>query len=51
MKAMCFAFDNFDLVVNTFDFPRMDRMIAVINDTVTMALKHVGKIGKHRQLD
>jgi hypothetical protein len=46
MEAICFSFDDFDLIVDAFDLPGVDRIIAVIDNTVAMALKHVGKTGQ-----
>lgn len=43
MKAICFSFDDFDLVVNAFNFAGMDRIITVIDNPVAMTLQHVGK--------
>lgn len=46
MEAVCFSFDDFDLVVNAFDLTGMDRIIAVIDNTVAVTLQHFGKTGQ-----
>jgi len=43
MEAIRFTFDDFDFVVNAFDFPGMDGIIAVIDNTVAMTFKHFCK--------
>jgi hypothetical protein len=43
MEAIRFSFNDFDLVIDAFDFPGMDGIITVINNAVTMALKHFCK--------
>ena len=45
MKAISFSLDNFDLVINSFDFASVDRVVAVVDDTIAMAFKHIGKSG------
>jgi hypothetical protein len=42
-EAIGFAFNDFDFVVNPFDLTGVDGIITVIDNTVTVALKHVGK--------
>jgi hypothetical protein len=37
------SLDDFDASVNTFDFPSINGVTAVIGNTVTMAFKHYGK--------
>ena len=45
MEAVRFSFNDFDLVVYAFDFPCLDWIITVIDDTISMAFKHSGKSG------
>ena len=45
MEAISFTLDDFDLVVHPFNFACMDGVITVVDNTVTMALKPVGKTG------
>ena len=45
MESISFSLDDFDLVVHPFDFAGMDGVITVVNNTVTMAFKPIGKTG------
>jgi len=43
MEAICFSLHDFDLIVNPFDFTSVYGMVAVVDNTVTVTLKSVGK--------
>lgn len=45
MKAISFSLDNFDFVINSFDFPSVNGVVAVVDNAIAMALKHIGKSG------
>ena len=45
MESIGFPFYYFDFVVNSFDFSSMDGIITVVDNAVSMSLKHVGKSG------
>ena len=39
MKTVCFAFDDLDFVIPPFKLAGMDRIVAVINDSVMVVLQ------------
>ena len=43
MEAICFSLNDFDLVVYAFDFTRVDGVIAVVDNPISMALDHFSK--------
>jgi hypothetical protein len=43
MKSISFSFDNFDLIINPFEFTGMNFIIAVIQDSVAVFCKHICK--------
>ncbi len=45
MKAVCFSFDDFNLVIHPFDFTGVNLVITMIQDAVSMSLKHFYKAG------
>lgn len=38
MEPICFTFNNFYLVIDPFEFPGMNGVIAVVEDPVTIAI-------------
>ena len=40
VKSVCFTFDDFDFVIHTFQLSSVDRIIAVIEDTVLVSFQH-----------
>ena len=46
MEPISFSFNDFDFVVNPFDFASMNGVVAMIDDAVTVAIKHLGKTGQ-----
>ena len=40
MKSVCFTLNDFDFVIHTFQFAGVDRIIAVIEDTVSISFQH-----------
>lgn len=48
MKAVRFAFDDLDLVIDPFDFAGVDRVIAVVQNAVAIAAQHLDKPGHRR---
>ncbi len=43
MKPISFSFDNFDLIINPFEFTGMNFIVAVIQDSVAVFCKHICK--------
>ena len=43
MKAVCFSLDDFNLVIHAFDFTGVNLVITMIQDTVSVSLKHISK--------
>ena len=43
MEAVGLALDDLDLVVDPFEFPRMDGVVTVVEDPIAVSLQHVGK--------
>ncbi len=43
MKAVCFSFDDFDLVVDPLQFTGVDGVITVVQDAVAMTIEHLSK--------
>ncbi len=43
MKAVCFSFDDFNLVIHPFDFTGVNLVITVVQDAVSVSLKHFYK--------
>ena len=45
MEAIGSALNNLDLVVDAFDFAGMNRVVAVVFDTVPIAFQRVSEFG------
>ncbi len=45
-KAVCFSFDDCDLVVHPFQFAGVDGVVTVIYDAIAVAFKHLGKFAQ-----
>ncbi len=43
MKAICLAFNDLDFIIYPFQDSRMDWMIAMVQDAVTIAIQHFGE--------
>jgi len=43
VKAISFAFNDFNFVINPFQFSGMDRVLTMVKDAITMAFKHFYK--------
>ena len=43
MKAVGFTFNDFDFVINPFQFAGMDRVFIMIQHAIAMAFKHFYK--------
>jgi hypothetical protein len=43
MKSISFSFDNFDLIINPFEFTGMNFIVTVIQDSVAVFCKHICK--------
>lgn len=46
MEAISLSFDDFDLVVDAFQFAGMDGIIAVVEIPKAVSFEHVGKFGQ-----
>ena len=43
MKAVGFTFNDFNFVINPFQFTGMDGIVTMVQDAITMAFKHFDK--------
>jgi len=46
MKAVGSTFNDFDFIINPFQFAGMDGILTMVQDAITMAFKHFRKAGK-----
>ena len=49
VKSICFTLNDLYFVIHTFEFSGVNGVVAVVEDTVAMSFKHVGKV-VHRRL-
>ena len=47
MEAIRFTFNDFNFVIHPFEFTGMNGVLTVIQDSITISIKHLGK-GVHR---
>ena len=50
MKSIGFSFDNFDFIINPFEFTRMNFTVTVIQDSVAVFCKHICKLMHDRMV-
>ena len=49
VESICLTFNDLYLVIHPFEFPGVNGVVAVVENTVAMSFKHVGKV-VHRRL-
>ena len=47
-ESVCFSLDNFNLIIDSFEFTRMDTIITVIEYSIAVSLEHVCKFIHYR---
>ena len=45
MEAVSLSFDDFDLIIHPFQDSGMNRVIAMIQDPITIVIQHLGEFG------
>ena len=48
MIAISLAFNNFDLIVDSFQGPSMNWVVTVVKDSIPIAAEHLSKLGDFR---
>lgn len=48
MEAVGFSFNDFDFIINAFQFAGVDRVLTMIQDPILVPFQHFGKAGNRR---